>query len=250
MRDNLIHLASTSSTNDYLHHLISCDDSLTEGLVVWSDFQTEGKGQISNVWESEAGQNLTFSMLFFPSCVAASEQFLLSQFVSLGIVDYLKNSVGMSDVTIKWPNDIYWKNKKICGILIENLLVGPSISHTIVGIGLNVNQKKFLSDAPNPVSMSMATKRTFNVEVELPKLVESIKARYLQLIKNDFSTIRAQYFNLLYHGDNFYYYVDEKGSFAAKIESVANDGILSLRLVNGELSKYALKEVSFIISNR
>ena len=96
----------------------------------------------------------------------------------------------------------------------------------------------------------MATKRTFNVEVELPKLVESIKARYLQLIKNDFSTIRAQYFNLLYHGDNFYYYVDEKGSFAAKIESVANDGILSLRLVNGELRKYAFKEVSFIISNR
>ncbi|MBR5695986.1 MAG: biotin--[Paludibacteraceae bacterium] len=250
MRDNLIHLTSTSSTNDYLHHLISCDDSLTEGLVIWSDFQTEGKGQISNVWESEAGQNLTFSMLFFPSCVSASEQFLLSQFVSLGIVDYLRNHVGLSDVTIKWPNDIYWKNKKICGILIENLLVGSSISHTIVGVGLNVNQKKFLSDAPNPVSMAMATKRTFNLEVELPKLVDCIKARYLQLIKNDFSTIRAQYFNSMYHGDSFYYYTDDKGSFAAKIDSVANDGILSLRLVDGEVRKYAFKEVTFIVSNK
>ena len=250
MRENLIHLASTSSTNEYLHHLISCDDSLTEGLVVWSDFQTDGKGQMSNVWESEAGQNLTFSMLFFPSYVPVSEQFLLSQFVSLGIVDYLKNSVGLSDVTIKWPNDIYWKGKKICGILIENLLMGSTISHTIVGIGLNVNQKKFLSDAPNPVSMSLATKRLFNLEVELPKLVDCIKARYLQVIKNDFSTIRAQYFNSLYHGDNFYYYTDEKGSFAAKIDSVANDGILTLRLVNGEMRKYAFKEVSFIISNK
>ena len=250
MRENLIHLASTSSTNEYLHHLISCDDSLTEGLVVWSDFQTDGKGQMSNVWESEAGLNLTFSMLFFPSYVPVSEQFLLSQFVSLGIVDYLKNSVGLSDVTIKWPNDIYWKGKKICGILIENLLMGNAISHTIVGIGLNVNQKKFLSDAPNPVSMALATKRLFNLEVELPKLVDCIKARYLQVIKNDFSTIRAQYFNSLYHGDNFYYYTDEKGSFAAKIDSVANDGILTLRLVNGEMRKYAFKEVSFIISNK
>lgn len=250
MRDNLIHLASTSSTNDYLHHLISCDDSLTEGLVVWSDFQTEGKGQIANSWESESGQNLTFSMLFFPSCVPVSEQFLLSQFVSLGIVDYLRNCVGLSDVSIKWPNDIYWKSKKICGILIENLLVGSSISHTIVGIGLNVNQKKFLSDAPNPVSMALATKRTFNLEAELPRLVDCIKARYLQLIKNDFSAIRAQYFASMYHGDNFYYYTDEKGSFAAKIDSVANDGILSLRLVSGEVRRYAFKEVSYIISNK
>jgi BirA family biotin operon repressor/biotin-[acetyl-CoA-carboxylase] ligase len=189
-------------------------------------------------------------MLFFPSCVSASEQFLLSQFVSLGIVDYLRNHVGLSDVTIKWPNDIYWKNKKIFGILIENLLVGSSISHTIVGVGLNVNQKKFLSDAPNPVSMAMATKRTFNLEVELPKLVDCIKARYLQLIKNDFSTIRAQYFNSMYHGDSFYYYTDDKGSFAAKIDSVADDGILSLRLVDGEVRKYAFKEVTFIVSNK
>ena len=250
MRDNLIHLASTTSTNEYLNHLISCDDSLTEGLVVWSDFQTDGKGQMSNVWESEAGQNLTFSMLFFPYYVPLSEQFLLSQFVSLGIVDYLKNSVGLSDVTIKWPNDIYWKGKKICGILIENLLMGSTISHTIIGIGLNVNQKKFLSDAPNPVSMAMATKRTFNLEVELTNLVDCIKARYLQLIKNDFSTIRAQYFNNLYRGGGYYYYTDEKGSFAAKIDSVANDGILSLRLVSGEVRRYAFKEVSFIISNK
>ena len=119
-----------------------------------------------------------------------------------------------------------------------------------MGIGLNVNQKKFLSDAPNPVSMALATKRTFNLEVELPKLVESIKSRYLQLIKNDFSTIRAQYFASMYHGGNFYYYTDEKGSFAAKIDSVADDGILSLRLVSGEVRKYAFKEVSFIISNK
>lgn len=250
MRDNLIHLASTNSTNEYLQNLINCDDSLMEGLVVWSDFQTDGRGQLSNVWESEAGKNLTFSMLFFPSFVSVHDQFLLSQFVSLGIVDYLTKCVGLSDVSIKWPNDIYWKNKKICGILIENLLTGSSISHTIVGIGLNINQKKFVSDAPNPVSVSLATKRVFNLDVELTKVVDSIKSRYLQLIKNDFSSIRAQYFNFLYHADNFYYYNDENGSFAAKIDSVADDGVLSLRLVSGEIRKYAFKEVSFIISNK
>lgn len=250
MRENLIHLTSTKSTNEYLHDLISTDDSLTEGLVVWADFQTSGKGQLSNVWESEEGKNLTFSMLFFPSFLPVADQFLLSQFVSLGIVDYLTNCIGLKDVSIKWPNDIYWKNKKICGILIENLLIGHSISHTIVGIGLNVNQKKFVSDAPNPVSISNATKRVFNLENELPKLVESIKNRYLQLIKGDFETLRSSYTQLLYHGDNFYYYEDEKGSFAAKIESVSNDGILNLRLVNGELRKYAFKEVSFVITNK
>lgn len=167
MRENLIHLTSTSSTNEYLYDLIFRDDSLTEGLVVWSDFQTSGKGQLSNVWESEEGMNLTFSMLFFPSFLPIQSQFLLSQFVSLGIVDYLSNEVGMKDVTVKWPNDIYWKNKKIAGVLIENLLMGNSISHTIVGVGLNVNQKKFLSDAPNPVSMATATKRHFNLDDEL-----------------------------------------------------------------------------------
>lgn len=250
MRENLIHLTSTSSTNEYLYDLISRDDSLTEGLVVWSDFQTSGKGQLSNVWESEEGMNLTFSMLFFPSFLPIQSQFLLSQFVSLGIVDYLSNEVGMKDVTVKWPNDIYWKNKKIAGVLIENLLMGNSISHTIVGVGLNVNQKKFLSDAPNPVSMATATKRHFNLDDELQKLVSAIKFRYLQLIKGDFSSLRAQNFKALYRADNFYYYQDENGSFAAKIDSVGDDGILSLRLVDGEIRKYAFKEVSFIISNK
>lgn len=250
MRDNLIHLTSTTSTNEYLHELITRDDSLNEGLVVWSDFQTSGKGQLSNCWESEEGKNLTFSMLFFPSFLPINAQFLLSQFVSLGIVDYLENHVGMSDISIKWPNDIYYKNKKIAGVLIENLLMGTSISHTIVGIGLNVNQKKFFSDAPNPVSMANATKRIFNLELELQKLVESIKSRYLQLIKGDFSTLRTQYFNALYRADNYYYYEDQNGSFAAKIDSVADDGILSLKLVSGEIRKYAFKEVSFIISNK
>lgn len=250
MRDNLIHLTSTSSTNEYMQDLINRDDSLTEGLVVWSDFQTSGRGQLSKCWESEEGKNLTFSMLFFPSFLPIQSQFLLSQFVSLGIVDYLTQEVGMSDITVKWPNDIYWKNKKIAGVLIENLLLGTSISHTIVGVGLNVNQKKFLSDAPNPVSMSNATKRVFNLDVELAKLVNCIKARYVQLIKGDFSSLRAQYFKSLYRADNYYYYEDEKGSFAAKIESVAEDGILTLRLVDGELRQYAFKEVSFIISNK
>lgn len=250
MRDNLIHLTSTTSTNEYLHDLIARDDSINEGLVVWSDFQTNGRGQLSNCWESEEGKNLTFSMLFFPSFLPIQSQFLISQFVSLGIVDYLTREVGMKDVSVKWPNDIYWKNKKIAGVLIENLLMGTAISHTIVGIGLNVNQKKFFSDAPNPVSMSNATKRQFNLEVELQKLVDSIKNRYLQLIKGDFSSLRAQYFNSLYRVDNYYYYQDDKGSFAAKIDSVADDGVLTLRLVDGELRKYAFKEVSFIISNK
>ena len=134
----LIHLEETDSTNKYLNEL--CNKQCVEELTtITADFQTSGRGQRGNSWESEAGQNLMFSFVLYPTFLKARRQFLLSQIISLAIKEELERYV--SNISIKWPNDIYWKDKKICGMLIENDLTGVHISRSITGIGINVNQE-------------------------------------------------------------------------------------------------------------
>ena len=138
-------LHETSSTNSYLSRMASI---LPSGTVIYTNSQTSGRGQRGNSWEAEPGKNLTFSMLVKQPAVVPSKQFRISEAVSLAVVEWLSQySDGFS---VKWPNDIYYNDKKICGILIEHVLCGNAIVHTIVGVGINVNQQHFLSDAPNP----------------------------------------------------------------------------------------------------
>ena len=120
-------------------------------MVVWAEYQTAGRGCGTNQWESERGKNLTFSILIHPKDLPATQQFHISMAISLAICEALEQYIG--DVSIKWPNDIYWRNGKIGGILIENTLKGSIIMESIIGVGLNVNQRIFKSNAPNPVSM-------------------------------------------------------------------------------------------------
>ena len=122
-------------------------------MVLVADYQTAGRGQGTNSWESERGQNLTCSLGFSPDGVKASRQYILSMAIAVALTETL---AGLPHpVSIKWPNDIYVGDKKICGILIENMLKGEHIRHCIIGIGLNINQKRFVSDAPNPTSMAL-----------------------------------------------------------------------------------------------
>ena len=146
----IIRLEETTSTNSYLRQLLF-KESLPEGSVVVAQTQTAGRGQIGNVWESETGKNLTFSIVLYPDCIPANRQFLISQITSLSVKETLEAYT--NDVAVKWPNDIYWKDKKICGMLIENDLSGHNMYCSIIGIGINVNQAVFFSDAPNPVSL-------------------------------------------------------------------------------------------------
>ena len=142
----IIHIDETDSTNRWLR-----EQGGEEDMVVWADFQTAGRGQGTNKWESEQGKNLLFSILLHPKDIPANKQFAISMQVSLAICEALGERIG--DLSIKWPNDIYWRNAKICGILIENRLQGSRIRDSIIGVGLNVNQRQFHSDAPNPVSL-------------------------------------------------------------------------------------------------
>ncbi|MDE5927427.1 MAG: biotin--[acetyl-CoA-carboxylase] ligase, partial [Duncaniella sp.] len=137
------------STSSYLAGIAA---DAPHGTVVMAREQTAGRGQRGNSWEAEPGCNITLSLLLRPEGLHPARQFVISQAVSLAIADLVSHFVA-APVSIKWPNDIYVDDRKICGILIENTITGTSIDRTIVGIGLNVNQTEFRSDAPNPVSM-------------------------------------------------------------------------------------------------
>jgi birA, biotin-[acetyl-CoA-carboxylase] ligase region len=136
----IIHLAQTDSTNTYLRQQLMAHPDLEEGSVVWADYQRAGRGQKGNSWESEEKANLLFTLLLCPDSIRARDQFIISQLVSLGMIDVLNNL--HEGFSVKWPNDIYYHDKKAVGILIENDMAGQNLINSFIGIGLNVNQKK------------------------------------------------------------------------------------------------------------
>ena len=229
----IIHIGETDSTNRWLR-----DRRSDENLAVWADFQTAGRGCGTNSWESERGKNLLFSLMIHPEEVRAAEQFRISMAISLAICQTLEQHIG--DVSIKWPNDIYWRNGKLGGILIENRLKGSRICDSIIGVGLNVNQQVFHSDAPNPVSLW----QIHGQETDREQLLTEILSRFENCLQAD---VKAAYMARLYRRKGFHPYADGQGAFMAEILDVESDGHLLLRDENGEDRRYSFKEVSFII---
>lgn len=218
---------------------------LPEFSVVITSNQTAGRGQIGNSWESEKDKNLTFSIVFYPYFLKIQKQFRLTQMVTTAITDVLAEII--PQIRIKWPNDIYAGDKKLAGILIENALSGPVISSTIVGVGLNVNQNNFISDAPNPVSLSMLTGNTFDLETLFLKIRQAMVFRYIQWMEHGIRMIKKDYFRQLYRNDGFYLFRDINGEFSAKIDSIQESGHLLLTDILGNQRTYAFKEVSFVL---
>lgn len=238
------HLAETASTNTYLQQL-DADRHLPEGYIVYTDAQLAGRGQRGNSWESQPGKNLTFSLLLRPEHIPANQQFVLSQAVSLAMTDLLgRYATGFS---IKWPNDIYWEDKKIAGILIENVLSGSTFARSIVGIGLNLNQEVFVSDAPNPVSLFQITGHTCDIEAVLDQFADAFRTRYLQTFTDSARALREEYAATLYRNDGVYPYCSGGETFYASITGVEPDGHLILTTDAGEERRFAFKEVSFLL---
>ena len=229
----IIHIDETDSTNRWLR-----EQGREEDMVVWADFQTAGRGQGTNKWESEQGKNLLFSILLHPKDIPANKQFAISMQVSLAICEALGERIG--DLSIKWPNDIYWRNAKICGILIENRLQGSRIRDSIIGVGLNVNQRQFHSDAPNPVSLWQICEQETDREQLLKDILKAFD-------RHQGKELKAQYLSMLYRRKGFHPYADQNGAFMAEIADVEEDGHLLLRDEEGKERCYAFKEVSFII---
>jgi BirA family biotin operon repressor/biotin-[acetyl-CoA-carboxylase] ligase len=180
----IIQPESTSSTSLHLKELLK-QQNLPECSVVITNRQTAGRGQPGNTWETEPGKNLTFSIVFFPEMVPATSQFIISKTVAVAIVTSLEKYI--RPVEIKWPNDIYYKNKKLGGILIENSLQGSSISQTIAGIGINVNQTSFPENLPNPVSVKMITGYNVDLQTIFHQVYQSLTSTYQKLTENDTS---------------------------------------------------------------
>jgi BirA family biotin operon repressor/biotin-[acetyl-CoA-carboxylase] ligase len=232
------------STNTYAASLLK-DKELSEGTVIYTNHQSSGRGQDGNKWESEDSKNLLISIVLFPSMIVPAEQFLISMAISLGICDFIDRYT--SSVSIKWPNDIYVNNDKIAGILIENSIMGNVIEHTIAGIGININQVMFLSDAPNPVSLSNLTAKEYNLSECLNQLVSDLEKSYKSLISGDPAMIKAHYLSRLYRNGQWFKYQDLKGIFTGRIVNVSDTGRLQVEREDGIIDEYAFKEIDFIL---
>lgn len=245
----MIHLNETDSTNRYLQQLCqeAGNNKVEEFTTVCADYQTAGKGQRGNSWEAAKGANLLFSFVCYPTFVPIRQQFVLSQLISLGIKETLDEYC--SDISIKWPNDIYWKEKKICGILIENDLQGNSIGRCISGIGLNINQEVFLSDAPNPISLKQITGKHYQRETILEKVMQRIEQSY-QKLKEDSayaSELATRYAASLFRREGFHCYQDKDGLFNARLVRVEADGRFVLMDEANQERSYLFKEVQYVL---
>ncbi len=239
----LLHVSETDSTNNYLK-AYCLEHSVKEFTTAVADFQTSGRGQRGNSWESERGKNLLFSVVCFPRFLPARRQFSLSQVVSLSIQEEL--STYADDICIKWPNDIYWKEKKICGILIENDLIGKFISQSIAGIGININQKSFSSPAPNPISLWQITAKEYPLMELLTGILQRLKNYYRMLATEEYAIIAQRYAQVLFRKKGFHLYKDGKGEFLAEIVCIEEDGRLVLQTETGEKRSYMFKEVEYM----
>lgn len=239
-----IQLAETTSTNSYLSERCNTQ-SCPELTCVYSSFQSAGRGQRGNSWESEAGKNLLFSFVLYPEFLEAQRQFYLSQVTALALCDVLSNYT--EGISIKWPNDIYWKDKKICGTLIENDLTGIHISRSISGTGVNLNQERFLSDAPNPVSLCQITGNRYDAREILEQIMDKVVDYYDLLKRGQTDILETRYKEVLYRKEGLHPFQDKDGRFLARILDIEPNGRMILEDEAGQKRGYLFKEVEYIL---
>lgn len=247
----IIRLADIGSTNDYLLGM-----NTERELCAVSDYQSGGKGMGTNTWESERGKNLLFSLLIHPQWLVPSMQYLLSMAEALALYDALKEETAGADgeLTIKWPNDIYWSDRKLSGTRIDVNCMGSRLHDAVIGTGINVNQTRFVSDAPNPVSLKQITGREHDAEEILGRIIDGF-ARYMDIARMEYTaagrsdTIASLYHRRLYRREGFHWYADADGEFEAEIAEVQPNGMMTLRRRDGETREYEFKEVRCVIDN-
>lgn len=243
---NYIHLEEVRSTNSWLLEQLALGADYKDETVVWTKRQTAGRGQVGNSWEAEADKNISFSVLLQPRFLAPREQFVLSEMTALSVADVIAGSV------IKWPNDIFVNEKKICGMLIENQLQGSTFAYSILGIGINVNQESWMGNAPNPTSIKLESGVECQPEEILHKVIDKLHHRYMMLQADPHGTaalIHRQFCERLYRRDGWYPYVDASTGmpFEARICEVEPTGLIHLETKQGEIRVYGFKEVKFVL---
>ncbi len=241
----IIYLPTCHSTNDIASEI---SPQVEEGVVVITDHQTHGRGQRGNTWEAEAGKNLTFSVVLKPFFLPISQQFLLNIAVALAVSDALKyffpSPNTANDLKIKWSNDVYYADAKLGGILIENTLEGKNIKHTIVGIGLNINQQTF--SHAKAISLKNILQKDFSLPEILEKILECLEMRYLEIKDKKFQLLRQSYLRQLYWYKEEHLFCDDRGKeFVGKIIDVQDSGKLAIQVESG-LHFFNFKEIIFV----
>lgn len=235
----MLHLASVDSTNNYAANLLKQGD-LEHGTVILADEQYAGRGQRGAEWLVKPGENLTFSFFLSDVNLSVNRQFVLTQLVSLGMVDFLRK-FGI-EASIKWPNDIYVGDSKICGMLIENQLSGSSIKSSIIGIGLNVNQEAF--SGFSATSLKLVTGKQHIIQELIFSLIFTLNEMFKENL-NRTARIDERYHENLYRRDEMSDYEDASGKFQGVIKGVSPEGRLIVLRDHKEYL-YELKEIRFV----
>ena len=251
MKNNcdIIWLDSVDSTNNEAKRRSSTCDNLT---VLSALTQTSGRGQRGSSWSSMPGENLTFSIIMKePEHISAHSQFILSEITALSVTDFLAEH-GI-EAMIKWPNDIYVADRKICGILIENSLRADHLSSSIIGIGLNINQRNFDVKLTNPTSMSLESgpSAVFDTRRCLESFMEIFQKNLSSYsgMNADAENIREKYLSRLWRRNESHSYIDmtENQEFLGIIRGLTKTGLLIIENEKGESKEFAFKEVSYIL---
>jgi len=241
----IIWLDSIDSTNNEVLRRVAELDNLS---VIAAKDQTAGRGQRGNSWVVRPGENLTFSMLLKGTIVPAKDQFAISEASTLAVYYYLL-SKGV-ETKIKWPNDIYWRDKKICGMLIENALEGDMVGRSVIGIGLNMNQKIFPPQLLNPISLSQITGKEYSLEPELEDLYKLLLEK-LSMVGSEEGrkALREEYVKHLYRLGEDHEYTDcATGEvFKGKIKGISNEAKLIVETPEETCREFSFKEVSYIL---
>lgn len=240
----LFFLPVCESTNSETHQLL-IKNKATEGCVVLTDEQTRGRGQRGNSWEAAPGKNITLSVILSPVFLAVRHQFYLNMAVSLAVLDLLREQ-GLTQAQVKWPNDVYFEDKKLGGILIENTVNSSTIQHSIVGIGLNINQVHFGINTATSLAAVLGTQ--MDVKRLATRLLELLEKRYLELRSGKLDKLKYEYLQSLYRYQEAHPFVVAGEQVTGCITGVDEDGRLAVE-IDRELRYFAFKEITYIISD-
>ncbi|PIE49054.1 MAG: biotin--[acetyl-CoA-carboxylase] ligase [Flavobacteriales bacterium] len=242
----IVKLSATNSTNDYLRNLLK-QNKAKNNMVVVADYQTSGKGIGSNIWYSEKGKNLLFSVLISFEDLPVARQYYLNFAVSIAVYNVLKYYIP-EKLLIKWPNDILSANQKICGILIECVVKQDKVIHAVIGVGLNVNQTNFSDDLFNVTSLKLLLINDVDREDLLEKMLIEIHYQILFVKKQAFSELKDKYEAVLYKKNIPTVFSDANGNkFMGKIIGTASQtGNLLVEMEDETIREFGIKEIQML----
>ena len=243
---NLLSFHTIDSTNSYALSLLAGPRTVPEGTAILAEEQRAGRGQALTQWISEPGKNLLVSFVLYPHFLEPQHIFRLSQCVSLAVRDTLAAYCG-EDIRIKWPNDVYHGDRKICGMLIENAVRSLHVSHSVAGMGINVNQRSFPATLPNPVSLYQVLGKETDLTGVFHRLCNNLECRYLQLKGGRHAELKDDYLSVMYRFGAPHEFEYGGRHFSARITDVGDDGKLVLDYGNNLVGRYDFKTIRFVI---